>query len=116
MRAGLHGSASLQEGSFNNRDAFMSLMYSRNRTSAGLSGDAMATDRYLDPPVVQNYTNRGSGGSFSAMLEREWSTSDHTRIYADERRTRLMVPNEILQEEAGQRQDRDGRETLGQIS
>jgi hypothetical protein len=115
-RAGLHGSVSLQDGSFNNRDAFLSMRYSRGRTSAGLSSDAMATDRYLDPPVVQNYTNRGSGGSFSGMLEREWSTSDHTRIYADERRTRLMVPNELLQEMAGQRQDRDGRETLGQIS
>jgi hypothetical protein len=116
MRAGLHGSASLQEGSFNNRDAFMSLMYSRNRTSAGFSGDAMATDRYLDPPVVQNYTNRGSGGSVSASLEREWSASDHTRIFADKRTTRFMVPNEILQQGAGQRQDRDGHETLGQFS
>jgi hypothetical protein len=45
MRAGLHGSASLQEGSFNNRDAFMSLIYSRNRTAAGFSGEALATDR-----------------------------------------------------------------------
>src|SRR6516162_5133098 len=116
MRAGLHGSASLQEGSFNNRDAFMALIYSRNRTSLGFSGDALATDRYLDPPVTQNYTNHGSGGSVSATLEREWLAADHTRIFADKRTTRFMVPNEILQQAAGQRQDRDGHETLGQIS
>jgi len=116
MRAGLHGSASFQDGSFNNRDGFLSLKYSRNRTSFGISGDALATDRYLDPPVTQNYTNRGSGGSFSASLERVWSASDHTRFYADHRDTRFMVPDEILQQAAGQRQDREGRETLGQIS
>jgi hypothetical protein len=116
MRAGLHGFASLQDGSFNNRDGFLSLRYSRKHTSVGIAGDAMATDRYLDPPVLQNYTNRGSGGSFSITLEREWSSSDHTRIYADKRSTRFLVPNEILQQAAGQRQDRDGRETLGQIS
>ncbi|HLH32790.1 MAG TPA: TonB-dependent receptor, partial [Terriglobia bacterium] len=49
-------------------------------------------------------------------LEREWSASDHTRFYADHQNTRFMVPNEILQQAAGQREDRDGRETMGQIS
>src|SRR5207245_1740546 len=63
-----------------------------------------------------NYTNRGSGGGFSAALERQWSPNDHTRFYADQRSTRLMVPNELLQQAAGQRQDRDGGETLGQVA
>ena len=101
MHAGLHGAASLQDGSFRNRAGFLSLRYARAGTSVGVSGDAMGTDRYLDPPVEQNYTNRGSGGGFSAVLERQWSPSDHTRLYADQRKTRLMVPNELLQEVAG---------------
>src|SRR6266571_9412642 len=113
---GLHGSASLQDGSFSNRAVFMALQYGRGRTSLGGSVDATATDRYLDPPVEQSYTNRGSGGGLSLVLDRQWSAADHSRIYADRRNTRFMVPNELLQQSAGQRQDRDGGETIGQIS
>src|SRR5262245_15744994 len=113
---GLHGVLSYQDGSFNNRAGFASLRYGRGRTSIGLSGHASGTDRFLDPPVEQNYTNRGSGNSAAAFLERQWSSVDHTRFYVDRRTTRLMVPNEILQQAAGQRQDRNGDETLGQVS
>lgn len=115
-RLGLHGIATLQAGSFDNRSGFLSLRYSRPRVSAGVSGDAMATNRYLDPPVLENYSNRGSGGGYSAVLERDWSTSDRTRFYTHWRDTKFMVPNELLQQAAGQRQDRRAGETLGQVS
>ncbi len=115
-RAGFHGAAGVQGGSFSNRAGSFSIQYGRGKTSFGLNGDAMATDRYLDPPVLQNYTNRGSGGGFSTILDHEWSSADRTRFYADHRNTRFMVPNELLQQTAGQRQDRDGGETLGQIA
>src|SRR5262249_23445876 len=113
---GLHGAASFQDGSFHNRAGFLSLRYGRGQTSFGVTGDGMGTDRFLDPPVEENLTNRGSGRGFSGVLERQWSAKDHTRFYVNDRRTKLMVPNELLQELAGQRQDRDGGETLGQIS
>jgi hypothetical protein len=113
---GLHGAASVQNGSFLNRASFLSLQYGHGRTSFGVTGDAMGTHRYLDPPVEENFTNRGTGRGFSAVFERQWSATDHTRLYINDRSTRLMVPNERLQELAGQRQDRDGGETLGQIS
>jgi len=113
---GLHGTASFQDGSFNNTGGYLSLRYSRGRTSLGVSGDVMGTDRYLDPPVEENYTNRASGRSFSAILERQWSASDHTRIYVDQQRTKFMVPNELLQQDAAQRQDRSGEEALGQVA
>ena len=113
---GLHGAASLQNGSFLNRASFLSLRYGRGRSSFSVTGDVMGTHRYLDPPVEENFTNRGSGRGFSMAFERQWSATDHTRLYANDRRTKLMVPNEILQQIADQRQDRDGGETLGQIS
>src|SRR5215510_9656848 len=113
---GLHGAASIQNGSFLNRASFLSLQYGRGRSSFGVTGDAMETHRYLDPPVEENFTNRGSGRGFALGFERQWSATDHTRLYANDRRTKLMVPNELLQQLAGQRQDRDGGETLGQIS
>ncbi|PYS01405.1 MAG: TonB-dependent receptor, partial [Acidobacteria bacterium] len=116
VHAGFHGMASFQGGSFDNRAGFLSLRYGHARTSVTVNGDAMATDRYLDPPVEQNYTNRGASGGVSAVLDREWSAADHTRAYVNRRNTTFTVPNELLQELAGQRQDRDGAETFGQIS
>jgi hypothetical protein len=116
IRQGLHGAFSLQNGSFLNRAAFVSLRYGSGRNSIGVTGDAMGTHRYLDPPVEENFTNRGTGRGLSLSLERQWSASDHTRLYINTRKTNLMVPNEMLQEQAGQRQDRDGSETLGQLS
>jgi hypothetical protein len=116
IHTGLHGTASLQAGSFNSRASFLSIRYAHAATSVTLNGDAMATNRYLDAPVEQNYTNRGSGGGVSIIFDRVWSAADHTRAYVNHRNTGFMVPNELLQEVAGQRQDRDGGETLGQIS
>jgi hypothetical protein len=116
IRQGLHGTLSVQDGSFENRASFLSLRYGSGKTSVGFNGDAMGTHRYLDPPVTENFTNRGTGRGFSGSLEHQWSTSDHTRLYLSNRETKLMVPNELLQAQAGQRQDRDGGETLGQIS
>ena len=113
---GLHGSATLQNGSFANREGSLSLRYARGRTAVGIGGEAMQTDRYLDPPVEQNYTNRGNGGGLSTMFERQWSDSGRTRFYAHRRETTFMVPNELVQQAAGQRQDRSAGETLAQVS
>ena len=114
--AGLHGTASFQGGSFDSRAGFLSTRYGHAGTSISVNGDAMSTHRYLDPPAEQNYTNRGSSGGLSAVVDREWSAADHTRAYINRRNTTFMVPNEVLQQLAGQRQDRSGAETFGQIS
>jgi len=34
------------------------------------------TDRFLNPPVVQNYSNQATTGDFSARYERDFSESD----------------------------------------
>ena len=115
-RAGWHGRTSLQGGSFDQLSAFASLQYSRSKNSFSVSGEGMQTDRYLDPPVLDNFTNHGSGGGVSARFDRDWSPADTTRFYADTHHTGFLVPNELLQEMAGQRQDRTANETLGQVS
>jgi hypothetical protein len=114
--AGLHGAVTLGGGSFGNASGSASVQYAHRRTAVGVTGEAMMTDRYLDPPVEQNYTNHGSGGGYSAVLEHQWSNSDRTRFSADHHDTRFTVPNELIQEMAGQRQDRTAGETLGQVS
>jgi len=116
LRDGLHGQASLQGGSFSQLSGFGTVQYSRGRNSFSLSSEGMTTDRYLDPPVIENYTNYGSGGGGSARFDRTWSSTDSTHFYLQSRRTGFLVPNELLQETAGQRQDRTAAETMGQVS
>lgn len=113
---GLHGQMSLQGGSFDQRGSFTSLQYGRGRNIFGLSGEGFSTDRYLDPPVTQNFTNRGSGGALSGRLGRNWSDNDSTRAYFSSRHAGFLVPNEFLQQDAGQRQDRRADETMGQLT
>ncbi len=113
-RAGWRGHAGAQGGSFSQYTGLASLQYTQGGNSFGMSGEGLLTDRYLDPPVEQNYTNHASGGGFSARFDRDWSPSDVTRFYAHRRRTGFQAPNEQLQQAAGQRQDRAAGETLGQ--
>ncbi|HSP67704.1 MAG TPA: TonB-dependent receptor, partial [Bryobacteraceae bacterium] len=116
LRDGLHGQASFQGGSFSQLSGFGSVQYARGRNSMSLSSEGMSTNRYLDPPVLENYTNYGSGGGGSARFDRTWSAADSTRFYVQSRRTGFLVPNELLQQTAGQRQDRSAAETMGQVS
>ncbi len=116
LRSGLHGQANLQGGSFSQLSGFGTVQYARGRNSYSLSSDGMATDRYLDPPVLENYTNYASGGGGSARFDRDWSASDSTHFSADSTRTGFQVPDELLQQAAGQRQDRTAAETMGQVS
>src|SRR5712691_3345611 len=113
---GLHGQMSYQAGSFDQQSGFASLQYSRGRNAVSLSGEGFSTDRYLDAPVEQNYTNHASGGALSARFDRTWSAADSTHGYMSSRHTRFLVPDEQLQQAAGQRQDRTAGETLGQVS
>src|SRR5581483_11538138 len=113
---GLHGKIAAHGGSYDQAAGFASLSYSREGTSVGLSGEGMTTDRYLDPPVIENYTNHGSGAGMSARFGHTWSDADRTHAYFHSRRTGFLVPNEQLQQSAGQRQDRTASETLGLVS
>lgn len=113
---GLHGQLSYQGGSFDQQSGVASLQYARGRNAVSLSGEGFLTDRYLDAPVEQNYTNHASGGAISARFDRTWSAADSTHVYISSRHTGFLVPDEQLQQAAGQRQDRTAGETLGQVS
>jgi hypothetical protein len=114
--SGLHGQLSLQGGSFDQKSGFASLQYGEGKNAFGISGEGFMTDRYLDPPVLENYTNHGSGGSIAGRFERNWNATDSTQMYFTSHRSGFLVPNELLQEVAGQREDRSAAETSGQIS
>jgi hypothetical protein len=111
-RPGFHGAGALQAGGFATFSGSFLGRYVAGRTSIGASGDGFRTNRYLDPPVLENDSNHGAGGGAAAYVERDWDDRNRTRVTVERRQTSFQVPNEALQEQAGQRQDRSADETL----
>ncbi|MEP6917720.1 MAG: TonB-dependent receptor, partial [Acidobacteriota bacterium] len=115
-RRGFGGSASASAGSFGTRSGDALAEYGWPQATLTVAGSATDTDRYLDPPVEENFTNRGSTSNASMHFERDVSAAGRFGVIVRRGAARFLVPNEHLQQEAGQRQDRDSAETLGQFS
>lgn len=113
---GFHGTVVAQGGSFGTAGGFVSGQYVAGRTTGTVTVQGFLTDHYLDPPVTENYTNHASYTAVSGALERDLSDTDRLRIAVDHRETWFQVPNDLLQEAAGQRQDRISGDTQGQVS
>ncbi len=113
--AGFHMSAASEGGSFATASGGVEMGYARNANQFMISGNAGATDRYLDPPVIANYTNHGSSGESAAMWSRDLTQRDHLRVSIRHGEVRYTVPNELVQQQAGQRQDSADSETRLQV-
>jgi TonB-dependent receptor-like protein len=113
--SGLHGQFEAEGGSFSTVTGSAALFYSAGKNRFSASGGGVHGDRYLDPPVLENFTNRGNGAGFSASYERDFSEKDRLRISVTHSAVRFLVPNELIQQQAGQRQDVTSGETAGQI-
>jgi outer membrane cobalamin receptor len=116
IQPGFHGEAEAGGGSFGTAEGYLSGTYGWQRSALTLSASADVTDRYLDPPVLANFTNQGSSGSFSAAYDADLSPADRLYLSVHRRQARFEVPNELLQEAAGQRQDRTTPEDAGQAA
>jgi len=112
---GWHGEFDAEGGSFSTGSAHAALFYANGANRFSVSGDGFHTDRYLDPPVLDNYTNRGNAGGFSASYERDLSSSDRLFFTVTQHAVRYLVPNELVQQQAGQREDAEQMETSGQV-
>jgi hypothetical protein len=115
LPAGLHGQFNAIGGSFNTTEISAGIFYKTGKNNFAFTGDGFHTDRYLDPPVLANFTNRGNTDGFSASYERDFSDSDRLHLSVVHNTVRFQVPNELIQQNAGQRQDRTDTETDGQI-
>jgi hypothetical protein len=115
-RQGFHGNAALSGGSFDTAGAYLAGQYGWNKNTLSLSASGTGTDRYLDPPALQNCTNHGRLADFMAHYERDLTDKDRISIVLRREQSRFLVPNEILQEQVGQRQDRDNFESAAQLS
>src|SRR6202140_2747795 len=112
---GLHGQFDVNGGSFFSISSSAAVSYAFGENRFSLTGNGFHTDRYLDPPVLQNFTHRGNAAGFSASYEREFSGSDRLRFTIIRNAVRFLVPNELVQQQAGQRQDLTNQETSGQV-
>src|SRR5436190_10542862 len=113
--AGWHGRLEAGGGSFSTLNGAAGISYAQGSSRFSASGEGFHTERYLDPPVLANYTNRGNAAGFSASYERDFSPSDRLRLSLTHNAVRFLVPNELAQQQAGQRQDIQNLETSGQI-
>ena len=112
---GHHPEFSLRGGSFSTTQAAFSDQYVRERTSLAFGLRGGRTERYLDPPSLENFTNTANSAGFNVRFERDLSDGDRLTFYVRSNRVGFMVPNDSEQQANGQRQDRRGAETAGQI-
>ena len=116
FRPGFHGEFVASGGSFGTADGYLMAQQGWGKNSLGISAEGALTERYLDPPVLDNFTNRATTGSFAAHYERDLTDRDRLGFIVRHEQTVFQVPNELVQQAAGQRQDRNSNETIGILS
>jgi TonB-dependent Receptor Plug Domain len=110
---GLHGQVVLSGGSFDSAGAAARGQYTWDKNTIGASASGSMTDHYLNPVVPQNYSNTGTLGVFSTTYERDLTPKDRVHFIVSHELSRYDIPNEQVQQAAGQRQTADNIETLG---
>jgi hypothetical protein len=115
-RIGFHGSAVFGGGSYDTASGYLEGQEGWGANTLSLSLASAMTDRFLDPPATQNYTNHGTTADVMAHYERDIDEKNRVGLIATRNQSKFLVPNEAPQEEAGQRQDRQNYESAAQLS
>jgi len=113
---GFHGQVVLSGGSFDSAGAFGKGQYVWGKNTLGGSADENMSEHYLNPVVPQNYSNTGTVGDSSMNYARDLSPNDRVRFIVRHELARYDIPNEMVQQIAGQRQNADNFETMGAAS
>ena len=95
---GFHGQFVLSGGSFDSAGTFARGQYVWGKNTVGASAGGGMTSRYLNPVVVQNYTNRGTLGDFSVNYQRDLTLKDRLTVSVRHELARYELPNEQVQE------------------
>lgn len=113
VQPGFHGDVVLSGGSFETAGAFAKAQFTHDKNTIGGSGNGSRTGHYLNPVVPQNYSNTGTLGDFALSFQRDSNTNNHFGLSVRHAVSRYDIPNEQLQQAAGQRQTADNIETMG---
>ncbi|MGC2283826.1 MAG: TonB-dependent receptor [Candidatus Acidiferrum sp.] len=112
-REGFHGEVVLYGGSFATAGSYVLGQYVWGKNTLAVSGSGDMTSHYLNPVVPENYTNSGTTGDFSMRYERDLTSHDRLSVSVRHELSRYEIPNEQVQEAAGQLQNADNFETMG---
>jgi hypothetical protein len=113
---GFHGQVVLSGGSFDSTGAFGRGQYAWGKNALSGSAGGSTTGHYLNPVVPQNFSNTGTLGDFSLDYARDLTPNDRVKIMVRHELARYDIPNEMVQQAAGQRQNADNFETIGTAS
>lgn len=112
---GLHGDLVVSGGSYATLSGYGQLQETREHDALSASASGSHTDHYLNPVVPQNFTNTGTTADFAAMYERDLNSKDRLVLSARHELSRYLIPNELVQQQAGQVQNADNLETMGTV-
>lgn len=110
---GLHGEFVSAGGSFDTATGYAEMQDGNQRSFVSATASGSSTERYLNPVVQENYTNTGTTGDFSDTFAHNLHSGDRLDFHLRHELSRFLIPNELEQQQAGQRQNADNFETLG---
>jgi hypothetical protein len=110
---GLHGNLVLSGGSYDTANGYGSLQQTTRNTTLEATASGAHTSHFLNPVVPQNFTNTGTSADFSGRFERDLDSSDRIDFNIRHELSRYLIPNELIQQQAGQIQNGGNSETLG---
>jgi hypothetical protein len=111
--AGLHGEFVSAGGSFDTASGYAEVQDGNQRNILAATASGSSTAHYLNPVVPENYTNTGTTGDFSATFAHNLRSGDRLDVHLRHELSRFLIPNELPQQQAGQRQNSDNFESLG---
>jgi outer membrane cobalamin receptor len=114
--AGLHGQWILSGGSYDTLGSYGQIQETWGRNTLGATASGGMSAHYLNPVVPENFTNSGTVGDFSVKYERDFTDKDRLIMSVRHELSRFDIPNELVQQEAGQRQTGGNFETMGTVN
>ncbi len=104
------GSFSFSGGSFDTGAIDTEIAGSFKQVGVFLTADTLRSRRYLDPPEIQNFHNRGGLAHLFARFDLLATAKDNVRLTFATNGTDLQVPNSFEQQFEGQRQRQELRD------
>lgn len=116
VQPGFRGQVVLSGGSFHSGGTFAKGRYAWGKNTLGGTASGTTTEHYLNPVVPQDFSDTGTAGDFSIDYARDLTESDRLKLTVRHELARYDIPNEMVQQQAGQRQNADNFETMGTVS
>jgi hypothetical protein len=115
-KPGLHGQLVLSGGSYDTAQGYGRVQDTWGKNTVSTTASGSMTSHYLNPVVPENYTNDGTTGDFSLKYEGDFTERDRLILGVRHELSRFEIPNELIQQEAGQLQNGDNFETMGTVT